>query len=1143
MAKRVLTIGVGGSGKAGITFLKERLEETYGQVPPNVVLLSLDTDDLRETDTFAGTRLTSAVDDRGREAEYQAIISPTGMTMNTIFADIVSGRTASYMQWLEKDKLDRMLSPTERDIRGGAQQRRPVGRTALFLRWAVIYQAIINSITRMYGDEEALRVVEPAAVEKNKRQIFLIGSLAGGTGSGFFIDVANLIRHAVQSNPTWQSVDVTGIIVLPDAFNTYTTIMEDPTNLQPNSYAALRELDRFMRSHNASTPYLVRYSNDPSSITWSTNQPLDHVYLVDTAGRGSSGDLDLSGNPLTGVFPIIADFVMAHIDQSMGDVLATLRSNAGQHASKTEGWMYNGFNVQTYIFPVDDVIESFSYRFVREVLDRQYLAITDKRLNTELQAAADEEIEQRFTDTDIAGHANPVIIQKAVAATRRVNGERPDSSWRGLLSLISLSESTFAQDYQTIEQSMEYLRGSLIASKEGEYRHEGYDEGYVRLINFSDHFQIEYMGQLSDPDNEASRVGGGWDSVLGRYPDALRQRWAETLDAVLLEVLNRRDQKKLLLPYQLPYAQLLVASVRQRLERFRDRLEQDYRELQVEARIRNCSEQVRQAISRMHETKDQRPLISFGRSEARKAQDAYIQAFTDLMDLRLHQRVYQTVVTILDGLGAAERDAQGPSVLEQANRELEVWQITFTEVDRRLSSWAKTHEQSRKDKEAIRVRRYLTDPQFEHELYRDPECSEAVRQQVLGQIAETTGMVWQRTDPGVALRHQLLTVWTKEAKGPEEIARQFLIGMKGLFQVVRNKVTIGDRLATKFTSPAAFVGAVNQINEPFLRYNQSTNGKPMSNERYVSFNREHTGLAAQSFLDAARTTLGNQGLQVDSSSESLVACTVVEIARGAKLSAIDQFEGCASKYLGKLSAGRETLHLFTEEQIATGFEGRIDRLGDPTNKWRLLDPELVMVMGDNAKLRAFTLACAYGLIKEGIFTDLNEGTQTSEVILSLNWGEATRKLPLSNSAQLPNVDSSFKGASSQDQSYRLYFNALQNFVLIATEKPGVPTDLVATLIVQLRRMGVNTGHIENPFTLRLREVNEAILRTRETLAGSNADPVANARHSIDYLKTYRKDKVREGFEKSPTQRIKDLGTVMDLIIGEEINNLERITQS
>ena len=153
MAKRVLAIGVGGTGKAALTILKERLEEAYGQVPEGVVLLSYDTDGLRDIDRFAGTQLSPAFDERNRLPEFQHIVSPGGMTMDAVFADIRTGKTAAYMNWLEHEKLDRMLGPSERDIRGGAQQRRPIGRTAFFLRYFIrIYPTPMGARGRTSGE-------------------------------------------------------------------------------------------------------------------------------------------------------------------------------------------------------------------------------------------------------------------------------------------------------------------------------------------------------------------------------------------------------------------------------------------------------------------------------------------------------------------------------------------------------------------------------------------------------------------------------------------------------------------------------------------------------------------------------------------------------------------------------------------------------------------------------------------------------------------------------------------------------------------------------------------------------------------------------------------------------------------------------
>ncbi len=56
--------------------------------------------------------------------------------------------------------------------------------------------------------------------------------------------------------------------------------------------------------------------------------------------------------------------------------------------------MYSGFNVMTYIFPVDDVIEGYSYRFVRELLAREYLPIVDEKRRGQVRIEAVNEVER-----------------------------------------------------------------------------------------------------------------------------------------------------------------------------------------------------------------------------------------------------------------------------------------------------------------------------------------------------------------------------------------------------------------------------------------------------------------------------------------------------------------------------------------------------------------------------------------------------------------------------------------------------------------------------------------------------------------------------------------------------------------------------
>jgi len=1147
MPKRVLAIGVGGSGKTALTILKERLEETFGQVPDNVVLLALDTDDLRATDTFAGTKLNGQTDDRGREPEFQHVVSRLGVTMDTIFADIAAGRSTSYMHWLEKEKLAKILSPAEKDIRGGAQQRRPIGRVGLFQRWDhPIYSSITNAIARVYGEPEEELALDIVKREQSKRQIFIIGSVAGGTGSGFMIDVANLVGHAVRSNQKWQSIDVSAIIVLPDAFSSYTTMMNDPTNLKPNSYAALRELDRFVRTHSSMLPYMVRYGDDLRSITWSTNQPVDHVYLVDTACPSAVGDMDLSGDPARGVFPIISDFVMAHIDQSLGDALATLRSNAGLHYDKEEGWQYSSFNVLTYILPIDDIIESFSYRYLQELLRRQYLPIPDKKVQAKVEMAAGKEVERVFSEGSINGRVNPGVIQKAIAATKRMDPERPDTSWAGLFNMISLSEGAFADDYEALQGWMDYLYGILIPTKVGDYKHESYDEGYVRLINFSDQFLDDCLGPQYDPDNEEAREGGQWDIILGRYRDALRERFAEALDAEILSILNRRDPRnKMLAPAQLPLARAVIASLKDKLVSFRMILEEDFRELGNDARLRQASEELRNSIAWMQDTKDTKTRAIFGQPEARKAQDSYILWFQEKMELLLHQRVYRVVLDVLDALGASEVDQSGNlSVVDQAARELETWQGTIQETSKVLEDWSRVHENNRREKKQIKVRRYVTSPEFEEQLYQQPEHAEAIHQIVLGEVRGAKGLTWERLDEIEPLRYKMVSMWAEEAKGPEEIARKFFVGAKDLFQVVRENVSVADRLVESFSSHSAFTNVVSQVNEPFLRYNQASNAKGMFHERYISFNMaKATTDDARKFFDQARSIMRDQGFNVDLTAESAVACTVIEVARGVRLRAVDQFVACENEYRNKLYKGRESLHLFPEEQVATEYEQLIETLNEPTNRLRPISPELVVAMGDEAKLKAFTLACAYGLIEQGTYRD-EDGNETLEVYLDLR-SHGGRRLPLSETERLRELDPKFDMVGASGQTARRYLNALQNFVLKATQKPGVPSSMVTTLVDDLNRYGVSLGHIETPFILELKTVFNAILTITDTYGPTAeeapieaARQALNAKRRIEKLQAFLTDRVVEfkGDENTPP-RIRDMGTLMHLVLNKEINRL------
>jgi hypothetical protein len=109
----------------------------------------------------------------------------------------------------------------------------------------------------------------------------------------------------------------------------------------------------------------------------------------------------------------------------------------------------------------------------------------------------------------------------------------------------------------------------------------------------------------------------------------------------------------------------------------------------------------------------------------------------------------------------------------------------------------------------------------------------------------------------------------------------------------------------------------------------------------------------------------------------------MEISRGINSRAVEPFIHCEPEYRSKVNRGRESIHILPEEQYATELEQQIPTLGETSNQQRMLAPELVIAMGNPDKVRAYTLAAAYGLVYEDLFVDATTGQESTELWLRL----------------------------------------------------------------------------------------------------------------------------------------------------------------
>ncbi len=133
--------------------------------------------------------------------------------------------------------FDRQLKQ-QGPIKDGAGQIRSFGRLAFFLHYDKIRKAIKDKMDQLkeVSTTNELSARYGIALDPSGVDTWLIFSLAGGTGSGMFLDMAYLIGECA----TGRDVSRQALVLLPTAFSN-----EYSARIFANSYAALMELEYY----------------------------------------------------------------------------------------------------------------------------------------------------------------------------------------------------------------------------------------------------------------------------------------------------------------------------------------------------------------------------------------------------------------------------------------------------------------------------------------------------------------------------------------------------------------------------------------------------------------------------------------------------------------------------------------------------------------------------------------------------------------------------------------------------------------------------------------------------------------------------------------------------------------------------------
>jgi hypothetical protein len=354
-----VVIGLGGTGYGALLKLKKRFVDAYGFIPPIVRFLSIDTTENAEGTARSEPAADGALDHN--ELYVLQVGNPAGL---------VNGTNPHIDEWWPAD------IPTSAII-AGAGQVRARGRLALFARAQDVYGRIrravddvrnIRNQKQMYADQ--FQVSTRAGVE-----VHIVGSLAGGTGSGLFLDIAFMARDVIGND---EQSNFTGVLLLPSLFTRYA----GTSLVKPNAYGALKEIEHLSTTKAA---FPIDYGMRRVDVA---RPPFDVVYLVDSINE--QGRTVMEQSELLG---LIADGMYVQIGSQIGtdsanavDNIKTQIATAGRVKGRSP--QYCSFGVASLTMPGFDAL---MYEDAKRL-------VIDDLLNGAVADADVEQDVQRFID-------------------------------------------------------------------------------------------------------------------------------------------------------------------------------------------------------------------------------------------------------------------------------------------------------------------------------------------------------------------------------------------------------------------------------------------------------------------------------------------------------------------------------------------------------------------------------------------------------------------------------------------------------------------------------------------------------------------------------------------------------------------------
>ena len=377
--RNVMVIGLGGTGKWILTYLKQSLIEASNDwIAKNVELKNLDSNygrSLPEGIKLLCLDLNKAqqiVIDEEIKLDYDPATTEDFAYFGESLVDIKDHVTEkegpihpTIGPWFERDDAQKLTLPiSELDIAGAGQQKH-------YCRLC-----FLKSLTNRDNPRRFLEILpgyfnyfkdREAKFPGIENYFIIVGSLAGGTGSGCILDVAQILKYHIEVGKSLSNCAFIGISILSQAFSTtFRDLSSLQWNLvQSNCVATMRELHRFLVLKDQKYPFYEYKGNwNPFPSLTDKKIPFDAYYLLDGT-RPSGGDDLTSFEEKQTVFPAVADYLLNICSQNQ---MPFDHSNTRTIISNTEEGVFSTLGCHNWIFPVEDIIQNFSIQLSNDYI-------------------------------------------------------------------------------------------------------------------------------------------------------------------------------------------------------------------------------------------------------------------------------------------------------------------------------------------------------------------------------------------------------------------------------------------------------------------------------------------------------------------------------------------------------------------------------------------------------------------------------------------------------------------------------------------------------------------------------------------------------------------------------------------------------